>query len=167
MNAKIKCRAEGYRAKCIRPWGVSSWSTCVKFDTCIVSRGAVAVMVVSGPMARFKTGVAFQNLVRVVLVLAMGALTAACFQPLYGNRTIGTEDSVKDRLGSIDIADIKAANGTPEARLAVAVRNALLFDLNGGQTPSSATHRLVITLSAARTTVIVDVTSGRPDAQVE
>jgi LPS-assembly lipoprotein len=124
-------------------------------------------MVVSGPMWRFKTGVALQNLVRVVLVLAMGALTTACFQPLYGSRTVGTEDSVKDRLGSIDIADIKAGNGTPEARLAVAVRNALLFDLNGGQTPGTPTHRLVISLASSRSTVIVDVTSGRPDAQVE
>jgi LPS-assembly lipoprotein len=127
----------------------------------------MSVMVVSGPMWRFRTGLALQNLVRVVLVLAMGALTGACFQPLYGNRTVGTEDSVRDKLGSVDIPEIKAANGTPEARLAVAVRNALLFDLNGGQAPSSPTHRLVITLSATRSTVIVDVTSGRPDAQVE
>ena len=46
---------------------------------------------VSGPMWRFRTGLASQNFFRVVLVLAMGALTGACFQPLYGNRTIGTE----------------------------------------------------------------------------
>lgn len=123
-------------------------------------------MVVRGPMRRLKTRLA-ANLVRVVLVLAMGALTGACFQPLYGNRTIGTEDSVRDKLGSVDIPEIKAPNGTPEARLAVAVRNALVFDLNGGQAPSAPTHRLVITLSTTRSTVIVDVTSGRPDAQVE
>jgi LPS-assembly lipoprotein len=122
---------------------------------------------VSGPMWRFRTGLASQNFFRLVLVLVMGALTGACFQPLYGNRAIGTEDSIRDKLGSVDIPEIKAANGTPEARLAVAVRNALLFDLNGGQPPSSPTHRLVITLSAFRSTVIVDVTSGRPDAQVE
>ena len=47
------------------------------------------------------------------------------------------------------------------------VRNALVFDFNGGQSPGSPTHRLVITLASSRSTVIVDVTSGRPDAQVE
>ena len=127
----------------------------------------MSAVMVSGPMWRFRTGFASQNLVRAVLVLAMGALTSACFQPLYGSRTVGTEDSVRDKLTAIDIPEIKAANGTPEARIAVAVRNALLFDLNGGQTPSAPTHRLVITLYSTRTTVITDVSSGRPDAQVE
>jgi LPS-assembly lipoprotein len=47
------------------------------------------------------------------------------------------------------------------------VRNPLVFGLSGEQSPGTPTHRLVITLSASRTTVIVDVTSGRPDAQVE
>ena len=127
----------------------------------------MSAMMVSSPMWQFRTGVALQNLARVVLVLALGALTSGCFQPLYGSRTIGTDDSVRDKLGSIDIPEIKAANGTPEARLAVSVRNALLFNFNGGQTPGSPTHRLVISLGATRSTVIVDVTSGRPDAQVE
>ncbi len=124
-------------------------------------------MVVSGPMWRLKTGLAAKNLVRAVLVLAMGAVTGACFQPLYGNRTLGTEDSVHDKLSSVEIPEIKAPNGTPEARLAVAVRNALVFDLNGGQTAPAPTHKLVINLATTRSTVIVDVTSGRPDAQVE
>ncbi len=123
-------------------------------------------MVVSGPMRRLKTGLA-ANLIGVVVVLAMGALTGACFQPLYGNRTVGMEDSVRDKLGSVDIPEIKAPNGTPEARLGVSVRNALLFDLNGGQTPPAPTHRLVVTLATTRSTVVVDVTSGRPDAQIE
>ncbi len=106
MNAKIgKSKTEGYRAKRIGLLGRQIMVKLrVKFDTCIVgSNGvswAVSVMVVWGPMWRFRTGLASQNLVRVVLVLAMGALTGACFQPLYGSRTIGTEDSVKDRLGS-------------------------------------------------------------------
>ena len=127
----------------------------------------MSAMMVSGPMWRLRTGVALQNLFRVILVLAMGALTSACFQPLYGNRTIGTDDSIRDKLGSIEIPEITAPNGTPEARIAVAVRNALVFNLNGGQTSGSPTHRLVINLSATRTTVIVDVSSGRPDAQLE
>ena len=63
----------------------------------------MSVMVVSGPMARFKTGVALQNLVRVVLVLAMGALTTACFQPLYGSRTVASARKIQSRTGSVPL----------------------------------------------------------------
>jgi LPS-assembly lipoprotein len=106
-------------------------------------------------------------LVRLAAVLALAALTGGCFQPLYGNNPLSPDESVHDKLTAVDIPAIPAANGSPEARLAVGVRNALLFDLNGGTDPVAPTHRLQITLSATRTTVIVDVASGRPDAQVE
>jgi LPS-assembly lipoprotein len=107
----------------------------------------------------------YRILVRVAVVLALGALTTACFQPLYGNNPTG--DSVRDKLASVDVANIPAGNGTPEARLAVALRNALIYDFNNGAVPTSPTHRLQVTLSSAITTVIVDVASGRPDSQVE
>lgn len=107
----------------------------------------------------------YRILVRVAVVLAVGALTTACFQPLYGNNPAG--DSVRDKLASVDVANIPAGNGTPEARLAVALRNTLIYDFNNGAVPTSPTHRLEITLGSAITTVIVDVASGRPDSQVE
>jgi len=107
----------------------------------------------------------YRILVRVASVLALGALTTACFQPLYGNNPAG--DSVRDKLASIDVANIPAGSGTPEARLAVALRNALIYDFNNGAVPTSPTHRLQVTLSSGITTVIVDVSSGRPDSQVE
>ena len=106
-------------------------------------------------------------LVRFAFVLAFGALTGGCFQPLYGNQTVGSEDTVRDKFSSIDIPEIKAGNGTPDARIAVAIRNAVLYDFNGGQTPTSPAYRLVISFGAGRTTVITDVASGRPDAQLE
>ena len=108
-----------------------------------------------------------RQLVRLAVVLALGALTGACFQPLYGNQTISAGDSVRDKLSVIEIANIPAGNGTPEARLAVALRNALMYDLNGGATPISPTHRLQVTLSSSITTVIVDVSSGRPDLKLK
>jgi len=107
----------------------------------------------------------YRILVRVVAVLALGALTAACFQPLYGNNPAG--DSVRDKLASIEVGDIPAGNGTPEARLAVSLRNALMYDFNNGGAPISPTHRLKITIGSSIATVIVDVASGRPDSQVE
>jgi LPS-assembly lipoprotein len=109
----------------------------------------------------------YRILIRVAVVLVLGALTAACFQPLYGNNTLPAGDSVRDKLASVDVENIPAGNGTPEARLAVALRNALMFDFNNGGTPISPTHRLHVTLTSAITTVIVDVSSGRPDSQVE
>jgi LPS-assembly lipoprotein len=122
---------------------------------------------VSIPMLWFSGSAASRQLIRAAVVLALGALTGACFQPLYGDKTISADDSVRDKLTAIDIPEIKAPNGTPDSRIAVAVRNALLYDLNGGGDPVAPTYRLVITLSSSRTTVIVDVASGRPETQVE
>jgi LPS-assembly lipoprotein len=110
----------------------------------------------------------YRILVRAAVVLVLGALTTACFQPLYGSNTLPAGDSVRDKLAAIEVANIPAGNGHPEARLAVALRNALMYDFNNGAAPISPTHRLqVTTLSSGITTVIVDVSSGRPDSQVE
>jgi len=118
-------------------------------------------------MSRFGKNAASHLVIRLAVVVALGALAAGCFQPLYGDQKISADESVRDRLSSVDIPEIKAPNGTPEARLAVAVRNALIFDLNGGAIASAPTHRLDISLAVSRTTVIVDVSSGRPETQVE
>jgi LPS-assembly lipoprotein len=108
-----------------------------------------------------------RRLAPVATVLAFGLATAACFQPLYGNHTLATGDSVRDKMSAVEVAPIAAKNGMPEARLAVALRNALMYDLNNGAAPVAPTHRLTITLTSAATTVIVDVASGRPETQVE
>ena len=67
-------------------------------------------------------------LLRLAVVVTLGALTAACFQPLYGDQKISGDEFVRHRLSSVEIPEIKAANGTLDARLAVSVRNALLYD---------------------------------------
>lgn len=108
-----------------------------------------------------------RRLAPVAAVLALGLATAGCFQPLYGNHTLAAGDSVRDRMSAVEVVPIVARNGTPEARLAVALRNALMYNLNNGAAPVAPTHRLTITLTSAITTVIVDVASGRPDTQVE
>jgi LPS-assembly lipoprotein len=108
-----------------------------------------------------------RRLAPVAAVFALGLMNAACFQPLYGDHTLAAGDSVRDRMSGVEIAQIAAKNGTPEARLAVSLRNALMYDLNNGAAPVAPTHRLTITLNSAATTVIVDVASGRPDTEVE
>ncbi len=103
---------------------------------------------------------------RLAVALAAASLVAGCFEPLYGSRpSVGT-DSVHDKLAEVQIAPIAARQGTPQARLAVGMHNALQFDLNGGAGANAPTHRLDVTLTTTGFTVIVDVTSGRPTAQV-
>jgi LPS-assembly lipoprotein len=116
-------------------------------------------------MSWFREGPAFRRLTRLAIVLASAGLVAGCFEPLYGERTLTGGPGLRDHLSSIDVAQIDAANGTPEARLAVVIRNTLLFDLTGGHGGASPTHQLVIKLRSTKQSVIVDVTSARPDIE--
>jgi LPS-assembly lipoprotein len=125
------------------------------------------LVVVAIPMWQFDKNAYTHVVLRLAVVVALGALTASCFQPLYGDQKISGDDSVRDKMSAVEIPEIKAQNGTPDARLAVSVRNALLYDLNGGANPAAPTHRLTITMGSTKSTVIVDVTSGRPETEVE
>lgn len=110
-----------------------------------------------------------RQLIGLAVVLALGALTAACFQPEYGDHTLANAagDSVRDKLAAVEVANIPAGNGTAESRLAVELRNQLMYAFNGGAPPSAPLYRLqVASLGSSIQTVIVDVASGRPDTQV-
>jgi LPS-assembly lipoprotein len=99
------------------------------------------------------------------VVLLLAGMTAACFQPLYGTRTIGGGPALRERLANVDVGLIDAASGTPEARIGVELRNALIYDLSGGESPPAPTHRLRVQLAGKRTAVIVDPTTARPDVE--
>ena len=101
---------------------------------------------------------------RVSLVVGAGALATGCFQPLYGERTLDGGPSIKSALSQVEVAQIPAPNGSPEARIAVELRNQLLFGLNGGN-PLPPTHRLSIRIVSSRTSIIVDTTTARPDVE--
>jgi LPS-assembly lipoprotein len=109
----------------------------------------------------------WRGLARVAVVLAAAGLTAGCFEPLYGRNDAppGT-DSVRDKLAEVEIPAIPARQGSPAARLAVSMRNALQYDLNNAAGANAPTHRLTMTITPAGLTVIVDVASGRPTAQM-
>jgi LPS-assembly lipoprotein len=105
------------------------------------------------------------------LALAFGAagLAGGCFQPLYGTTaadTPGAPPSVRAALSSIEVAEIDAPNGTPEARLGVEVRNALIFGLTGGAGQLPPAYRLKINLRGNRQHIIVDITTARPDMEI-
>ena len=107
------------------------------------------------------------RLTRLLAVLALGGLTAGCFQSLYGEHTVagGVGGALQSKLAAVDVAPIVAPNGTALARISVKVRNDLIFDLTGGSGTASATHRLTIILSTSQKQVIVDYSSGRVDIQ--
>jgi len=105
------------------------------------------------------------RLVRLAAPLAAAGLLAGCFQPLYGERSIGGGPSIKAAFASVDVSQIPAPSGSPESRIAVDVRNNLLFALNANSKPIAPTYRLNIRLSSTRLTVIVDLTSARPELE--
>jgi LPS-assembly lipoprotein len=110
---------------------------------------------------------ALRRIGRTAGALVAAGLTGGCFQPLYGNRPEIGGDSIREKLAAIEIPQIPAGQGTPESRLAVALRNSLQFDLNGAAGPNAPTHRLNVSISTTTSSVIVDVTSGRANAQID
>jgi len=104
-------------------------------------------------------------LARMACITALGGLLAGCFQPLYGEHSFTNSPNIGTALAGIDVGQISAPAGSPEARVAVETRNQLLFDLTGGASAPPPTHRLVIRMSSSRLSVIVDINSGRPDVE--
>ena len=103
---------------------------------------------------------------RLVLTLALAGLVAGCFQPLYADRSMADGSSVVHRLRSVEVGVIgNVAKGTPEARVAAELRNALMFELAGGAPANSPTHRLEMSMTPMRQQLIVDVTTSRPDVE--
>jgi LPS-assembly lipoprotein len=103
---------------------------------------------------------------RLPAVICLSALAAGCFQPLYGERTLTGEPSLRAALRGIDVAQIDAPGGSALARIAVEVRNALLFDLTGGDSQTPPTHRLVIVLQTSTSSIIVDPSTARPEFEI-
>ncbi len=103
--------------------------------------------------------------VRLAVVLMLAAATGGCFQPLYGTQTANGTPALREALSAVDVLQIEAPKASDEARLAVEIRNALLFDLTGGDAGLPPTHRLKIQMSSNRATVIVDLNSRRPDIE--
>ncbi len=102
---------------------------------------------------------------RTAAALALAALAGGCFQPLYGERSALGGPVLREQLSAVDILQIDAPKGTDEARLAVEIRNALLFDLTGGGAQAPPVHRLKIAMNSTRSSIIVDINTSRPDIE--
>ena len=103
----------------------------------------------------------WRNPIRIGAVIALGALNAACFQPLYASRTVSGGTPLGTALAQVQIERIDAPNGTPEARLAVEIQNQLDFEMTGGGGLISPTHRVKVRMTTQRQSIITDVTTGR------
>src|SRR5262245_48118739 len=98
---------------------------------------------------------------RLAAAIVTAGLVAACFQPMYGERSVVGGSAVRDSLAAVDIAQIDAPKGSPLSRIAVETRNELVFDLTGGSGSAPPTHKLVIRLAPSTAILIVDPTSQR------
>jgi LPS-assembly lipoprotein len=105
------------------------------------------------------------RMLRSAAALALAAMLAGCFQPLYGDRSLDGSPTLRDSLSAIEIMPIPAPKASDEERLAVEIRNALIFDFNGGGSPAPPTHRLKVSLSSTRASIIVDINTSRPDVE--
>jgi LPS-assembly lipoprotein len=106
-----------------------------------------------------------RRVLRAAAALAIAALAGGCFQPLYGEQSPMGGPVLRDQLSAVDIMQIEAPKGSDEARIAVEIRNALLFDFSGGGSAAPPTHRLKIAISSTRASIIVDVHTSRPDIE--
>src|SRR5215212_12204904 len=97
--------------------------------------------------------------------LALAGLSGGCFEPLYGEKTLAGGPGLSQRLRTIGIEPIRAASGTPTARIAVELQNDLNYDFTGGSGQTGKTHALTILLTTQNQQVIVDITTARPDVQ--
>jgi len=103
---------------------------------------------------------------RLGLMLAVAGLVAGCFEPLYGRNPSLGDESIRDKLAEVLIAPIPARQGTPQARIAVGMHNALQYDLNGAAGVVAPTHRLEVVVTPIEVSVTIDPVSGRPTEEL-
>ena len=108
----------------------------------------------------------WRNSLRIAAVVAVGALNAACFQPLYASRSFNGETPIVTALAQVQVERVDAPNGTPESRIAVELQEALKFEVNGSTGLLSPTHALKVRMNVGRASIITDVTTGRTQAEI-
>jgi LPS-assembly lipoprotein len=102
------------------------------------------------------------RLVPLAATLGLAVGLGGCFQPLYGDHSVDGGLSLRGAMSAVDVKQIDASKGSDEARLAVELRNALLFDLTGGGPAARPAYSLVIRMSSTVSDIIVDTATTRP-----
>jgi LPS-assembly lipoprotein len=73
---------------------------------------------------------------------------------------------VREAFATVDVDQIAAPNGTPEARIAVELRNDMIWQLTGGGGAGTPAYRLGMKMKLSKTAMIVDIQTGRTEAEV-
>src|SRR5665213_3524182 len=102
--------------------------------------------------------------VRLLAIVALAALTAGCFQPMYAEHTDGTP-GLRDKLLTVDLPPVDKPNASREARVGVAIRNALAFKLYGNATGAPPLYKLVLKFTSSRSSLIIDPNTGLPNTE--
>jgi LPS-assembly lipoprotein len=102
--------------------------------------------------------------VRLMMVTALAAMTAGCFQPMYAEHTDGTP-ALREKLSGVELPPTRYPNASQEQRLGVGIRNALAFKLYGTATGTTPTHHLDIKLQIGRSSLILDPNTGLPSSE--
>src|ERR1041384_3308528 len=108
----------------------------------------------------------WRNSLRIAAVIALGALNAACFQPLYASKTFNGEKPVGQALAQVQIERVDAPNGTPESPGAVELQNALGTEINGPTGLIPPTHALKVRMSVGRNSIMTDINTGLVVAEI-
>jgi len=101
---------------------------------------------------------------RLLIVAALAALTAGCFQPMYAEHTDGTP-GLREKLMGVEVPPVDKPNASQEARLQVEIRNALAFKLYGNATGMPPTHRLVLKFTTSRSSLMIDPATALPTSE--
>jgi LPS-assembly lipoprotein len=96
-------------------------------------------------------------------VAALAALTAGCFLPMYAEHADGT--GLRDKLLTVDIPPVDKPNASREARVQVAIRNALAFKLYGAAVGAPPLYRLDLRFTTTRSSLIINPSTGLPDSE--
>ena len=105
-----------------------------------------------------------KTVTRFLAVAALAALTAGCFQPMYAEHADGTP-GLREKLMGVDLPPVNKPNSSRDARLGVAIRNALAFKLYGNAAGTTPTHRLEIRFNTGRYDLLTDPNTGLPTSE--
>lgn len=93
------------------------------------------------------------------MLLAAASPTAGSFEPLYKSHP-SVDDGVQDKFAAVEIRPITAAKSTPTERVAVALYNALSYNLHNGGNGAPPLYGLKVDVSSSQFTAVINPTSG-------
>jgi LPS-assembly lipoprotein len=102
---------------------------------------------------------------RLAAVALLGALTAGCFQPMYAEHTPNGGPGLREKLQEVEFVPLDVANGSREARIGVAIRNAMMFNAYGAATGLPPRYKLTLRLSTQRLSILINPNTARPDVE--